>query len=192
VDLPINVYTSRSLYGTYLDQVEFPVTETLETNSDHQLRGTVRNPLSVDLRDCLLCYDRWAYPLPSIVAGGTVALSRSSKAKSIDSLMTRSRVDQDFKDLSDPWRRDNRDLERIMDMMNYHGAAGGYDYTSLLHRYQPEVDVSVHLKQGRAVLVGRVEQQGSRLLDANDVETSSTTYYRIFLPVKPYRRAAGQ
>lgn len=187
--LPIDVYSSRSLHGTFWGQVETLEGHDLTAGTENQLDGIVYNPLDVPLRDCLLVYDRWAYPLPSINAKGTARLDRNSKPKNITSLMTRKLVDEDFKLPSQAWRRDDRDLPRIMEMLNYYEAAGGFDYTSLLHRFQSEVDVSVHLTQGRAVLVGKTDEPACDIGKVANAHVQQTTYYRIFFPVTPRRRS---
>ena len=190
--MPIDVFSSRSLHGQYWGQIGLGHSGSLAADAENQLRGEFVNPLGVELRDGLLCYDRWAYPLGRISAGGSKTLGRDSKPKTITGLLTRSRVDQDFKGRSEPWNRQNLDLRRIFEIMMFHDAAGGTDYTSLLQRFQHEVDLSDHLRQGKAVFVGRSVLPATRISRNGDesAEESSRywTFYRLLLPVTPFRR----
>ena len=45
-------------------------------------------------------------------------------------------------------------------MLMFHEAARGQSYTGLTHRYQPQIDLSEHVRLGQAVLVGRAERPG--------------------------------
>ena len=44
---------------------------------------------------------------------------------------------------------------RDMEMLQFHKAAGGEVYTGLTHAYQPYLDLTDHLRTGRAILLGR-------------------------------------
>ena len=132
-------------------------------DANNQLRGEVRNPLDVELRDCKLCFDRWVYELPPIAARGTRTVGFTSTVKTIGGWLTESRVNSDFKMVSQPWNRQNLDVRRIIRMIMFHDVAGGMDYTGLLHRFQSGLDFSDHLQQGRAVLVGRANSPASQI-----------------------------
>ena len=190
VGMPVGVYSSRSLLGQFWGQVNYQQPEPLVADVENQLRGTVTNPLKVELRDCMVCFHRWVYPLPSLGPGKSAEIDRYSKVRTIDGLLTRSAVDQDFKDRSEPWDRLNPDIQRIMEVMMFHEAAGGTDYTSLLHRFQREVDMSDHLRQGPALLVGRSESPACEveIEQTGDVVRQQVTYYRVMLPVNSAER----
>ena len=83
---------------------------------------------------------------------------------------------------------DFSDVGRVLEMMMFHNAAGGRAYTQLGDEYQQFVDLSHHLKLGRAVLFGRVKKPGTKLLrDGQEVRDEldvNWTYYRIVFPVK--------
>lgn len=184
VGMPIDVFASRSLAGLTWGQVELPAMPPLVADSDKQLIGTIRNPLPVALKDPRLCFGRWVYPLPTLAAGGSVQLDRFSKVKTIDGMLTKTQVDQDFKDRSQPWDRKSFDTNRIMEMMMLHKAAGGTKYTSLLHRFQGEIDFTDHLNQGHALLIGQTVDPQTRMLDPEKVQHLTTqTWIRILLPV---------
>lgn len=184
--LPIDTYSSRSLSGLIWGTADVPKVGSLTSDLEGQLSGTVYNPLSTTLRDCMLCYGRWVYPLPSLAAGGQADVDRFSKIKTIDGMLTRTQVDKDFKDKSQPWDRKSLDRKRIMEMMMFYKAAGGEEYTSLLNRFQRDIDFTDHLTQNTAMLIGKVDKPVTSLSDQN-IETESLTYFRILMPVTKKR-----
>lgn len=186
--IPIDIYASRSVSGLTWGRADLPKPEPFTPDADNQLDGIVRNPLPVTLRDCKLFYGRWVYPLPTLAAGGEFEIDRFSKIKTIDGMLTKTLVDQDFKDLSQAWDRKTFDLNRIMEVIMFHKAGGGYRYTQLLHRFQGEIDFTDHLTQGHALLVGTTEESPINLVESEDVETKTETYVRIMLPVNPRSR----
>jgi hypothetical protein len=181
--MPVDVYASRSLSGLAWAHVDLPPAERLVADLDNQLVGQIRNPLPVQLHDCMLCFGRWVYPLPTLPVDGTADVDRSSKFKTIAGMLTRNRVDKDFKGRSQAWNRKNLNVNRIMEIMMFHKAAGGTKYTTLLDRFQNEMDFSDHLTQGRAVLFGNTKESLMKLLDSKQVHRQSQTYVRILLPV---------
>ena len=110
----------RSLHGQYWGRVDLASCGSLVADANNQLRGEVRNPLDVELRDCKLCFDRWVYELPPIAARGTRTVGFTSTVKTIGGWLTESRVNSDFKMVSQPWNRQNLDVRRIIRMMMFH------------------------------------------------------------------------
>lgn len=191
--LPVDVYASRSVHGLHWGQVALPEMPKLVADIEDQIQGEVRNPLPVDLKECVLCYGRLAYPVGTLPAGGGTIINRFG-AKKISSRLTRWKVDMDHKGQSTAWNRRGLDVERILEIMMFHDAAGGSKYTSLLNRFQGEVDFSDHLEQGTAMLVGKVKLSPTQMLgttdNASDVSQeddagTQVTFVRILMPVKP-------
>ena len=201
--MPVDVYASRSLSGLTWGQVDFPELPKLTADIEDQLEGEVRNPLPVDLKDSVLCFGRLAYPLGTLPAGGPTIIDRFG-AKKISSRLTRWRVELGAKGQgkgkSIAWDRNGLDLERILEIMMFHDAAGGGNYTSLLNRLQSEVDFSDHLEQGTALLIGKIEHRPTEMFpdadlnastnqnqDGNTEENSKSdsgvTFVRILIPV---------
>jgi hypothetical protein len=115
----------------------------------------------------------------------------------LEARLTQRRIEQS-KDVSTPWERDSVDVPRIMQMLMFHESARGRSYTGLTHRYQPQIDLSEHIRLGQAILVGRAKSvvgtlrvpsatntsaDNSSLADPSD--TNSWTWYRVILPVAP-------
>jgi len=204
--MPVDVYASRSLSGLTWGQVDFPELPKLTADIEDQIEGEVHNPLPVDLRDSVLCFGRLAYPLGTLPAGGPTIVDRFG-AKKISSRLTRWRVELGVKGQgkgqSVAWDRNGLDLERILEIMMFHEAAGSENYTSLLNRLQGEVDFSDHLEQGTALLIGKIDHRPTDMFpngefDANsdsDDEKSDAgvTFVRILMPVskKTTDKSAG-
>jgi len=123
----------------------------------------------------------------------------------LEARLTQRRVEQS-KDVSTPWEQDSVDIPRIMQMLMFHEAARGRNYTGLTHRYQPKIDLSEHVRLGQAVLVGRAASvagtlrvppafNGTSTRDAGarvpttdaplaeSADTNTWTWYRVILPV---------
>ena len=121
------------------------------------LAGEFRQPLPVELTDCLLAHGEKLYRLGTLAAGQRVQLA-DLPPLNLEARLTQRRVEQS-KDVSTPWEKDSVDIPRIMQMLMFHDAARGINYTGLTHRYQPEIDLSEHIRLGRAVLVGRATSE---------------------------------
>jgi hypothetical protein len=71
----------------------------------------------------------------------------------------------------------------------FHAAARGSSYTGLTHRYQPQLDLSEHIRLGQAVLVGRAAAPVLALHTPADQplvparQTQHWTWYRLVMPV---------
>jgi hypothetical protein len=113
--------------------------------------------------------------------------------RNLEWYLSRRRV-VDTKDVGTPWEQTSTDVPRILEVMMFYKAAGGAGYTRLTHRYQPTVDLSDHLRTGRAILVGRSSVAGSRLQPAGEPWDESNVrrwaFYRVLFPVDRSERAA--
>ena len=185
-DLPISIYGSRSLHGETWGHAQIQDAGHVSYDVDNYLSGTIKNPLPVALKNCQLFFGRRVYALPSLAPGGSSDLSQSTAPKAIEVILTKKQVNQDLKDVSQPWDRKSFDVDRVMQMMMFHKAAGGKNYTSLSHRFQRNVDFSDHLNQKRAILVGKVTEPGMRLLADSGLIVHSETYVRILMPVTKF------
>jgi hypothetical protein len=109
--------------------------------------------------------------------------------RNLEARLTERRVEQS-KDVSTPWEQDSVDIPRVMQMLMFHEAARGTNYTGLTHRYQAKIDLSEHVRLGRAVLVGRADKPVARIASGDTAsalaaadDTNSWTWYRVLLPV---------
>jgi hypothetical protein len=163
------------------------VEATLTATADRRLRGTVVNRLAGPLNDCVLLFDRWAYPLGMLAAGKPAALDQL-EPQTIDTYLTKRRTIAAHDEVP-PYDRTSFDVQRIMEVMMFYEAAGGSNYAGLLHRYQQFTDLSTQLEFGRAILVGRGPDGAAVQIDArqpaDDADNNHTSVYRFVLPVKP-------
>jgi hypothetical protein len=150
---------TKCLYGSWTDSLTLVASSSLrEISGVDQLEGELVNPLPVDLLEPVLFYHNWYYGLDSrIPSGGTVPISFDTIPKDISRrLNLRRTVDGNERITKwDPAERNS--VDRLLELMMFHKAAAGRTYTSLTHRYQPQVDQSNLLKTDQAILVGRLE-----------------------------------
>jgi hypothetical protein len=163
-------------------------------NRDGLLRGEVVNPLPIELTDCMVFFENWAYRLDRTegkLASGQTARVDLERPINLEWRLMRRRV-RDTTDVTTPWDQTTQDVPRIMEMMMFHGAAGGVKYTQLAHRYQRYVDLSDHLTSGCAILWGRSDKRATDLV-LDEGRTPSPydrhwTFYRVVFPVQPQSR----
>jgi hypothetical protein len=186
--LPVQVSGSKSLVARW--SCAGPATlrsaPRLAADRHGMVRGEVRNPLHVDLTDCLILYENWVYPLPGALAAGQTCSLDGLSPRNLEWRLTRRRV-VDTKDVGTPWDKASLDVPRILEIMMFHKAAGAELYTGLTHAYQSYLDLSDHLRAGRAVLLGRgtapaalLARDGRPLSEYCDQHWA---YYRVVLPV---------
>jgi len=137
----------------------------------------------------MVLYDNWAYRLErkgGVLQAGDSAKVELEKAINLSWRLTRRRV-VEIRDVTTPWNPQDLDVPRIAEIMMFFKAAGGENYTGLAHRYQPYVDLSEHLRLGRAILVGRASAPATTLLlddEPTDAEYGQrSTFCRVVFPV---------
>lgn len=183
--LPVQVGSSKSLSARWWQQRPLDRAVALELNEHGLPTGDIVNPLDVDLQECIFTYNIWMYRLRTLRAGESFNLDDARP------LYLEARLQQHTaaaaKDAATPWLRDATDVPAILQMLMFHEAARGQSYTGLTHRYQPHLDLSRHLQNNRALLVGRVAKPAAELHVAGEPlpaeQIQSWTYYRIVIPV---------
>ncbi|MFW6168908.1 MAG: hypothetical protein ACODAD_00360 [Planctomycetota bacterium] len=186
--------STKGLLARWAVTAEIDSKTRLNTDQFDLLEGVVTNPLDVELSRCSVYYRNWAYPLPGSLAPGETARIRNAQPLDLRWKLTGRSVEGTAERRS-PWRGDDlSDMDRLVSLLMFHGAAGGRMYTGLTHRYQSFMDLSRHLRNGRAILVGRGERPASRLLAKRSEQGEAAavmdgdarqhwTYYRIIIPV---------
>lgn len=198
--MPINVWSTRSLTAQWTSAETGGFKAHVSLGSDDGLDGQLTNELGVPLTNCWLAYDRWVYPLETIEPGQTIDLAARWKDREVLlSRLTRNRVDYDeikkqYISATSPYDRESFDVPMILREMMFYQASGGYQYAGLLNRYQNTIDLSGHLKLGRAILVGFSDQPAGTLLRGQDggkswspvkgPEDCHWTCYRFVIPIK--------
>ncbi len=191
--LPVPTWSSRSVscvwWSTDDDTVEKSgQPPTLTTRRGSELIGTVRNPLSVPMRDAAVAYGRLYYEIGTLQPGQQFDLV-DSQGRDFRYRLTRRRIlAEDGREVVSPWDKASLDVPRIMEMMMFHDRAGGNSYTGLEHRFHGELDLSDHLLTGSAVLMGRLDEPATKwscgdLTFAED-DARRWTYCRVLMPVQ--------
>ena len=166
-------------------------TQLKEISGIDQLEGAVVNPLSVDLKDCMLLYHHWYYSMPSRLAPGqSIRVSFETIPKDLPRRLNGRRVVQGNEQIT-PWNPADRDnVPRLLEMLMFYKAASGPTYTTLSHRYQPQLDFSNLLMQNRAILIGRVDEPLATVQVSGDanlpaiVQDMNQTWVRLVFPVE--------
>ncbi len=190
--LPIEVLGTKSLAGVWWQIGDLPP-QRLTADISGLLSGRLTNPLKVELTESMVVYENWVYPVAGSLRPGQSVSFDGVSPRNLEWHLSRRRV-VETKDVGTPWEQTSVDVPRILELMMFYKAAGGADYTGLTHRYQPAIDLSDHLRTGRAILVGRSAAAGSRLGQPDETWAESNlrqlTFYRVVVPVDRSERAA--
>jgi hypothetical protein len=187
--VPIQVSSSKALLARWWADVELPPSGELAVDRNGLLSGRFSNPLDVELSDCMVLFRNWTYPISGLLRPGQEISFDGLPPRNLEWRLTRRRV-VETRDVSTPWDQSSLDAARIMEILMFHDAAGGRSYTDLTHRYQPYLDLSEHLRTGRAILVGRGPAASSLTHDGQpltDVTDRHATIYRVVFPVEDFR-----
>jgi hypothetical protein len=190
--MPIEVSGSRSLLGQWWSEVPVRSDLSLTVDSNGLLSGSVANPLSIELTDCRVLYENWIYPISAGLKPGQSISLDGVRPKNLEYHLTRRR-DVDGRDVRSNWDPTGTDVARLLEMMMFFGSIEGESYTKLTHRYQHQIDLSDHLRSGRAILVGRAAVPATELYrDGRSLAAHTDrhwTFYRLVFPVdNPERR----
>lgn len=197
--LPIRISSSKSLSARWTADFELPEdvpAPSLTVGPNGLLAGRIVNPFDVELRDCLILYENWTFSIPGSFRSGGVMRVDGLEPRNLEWRLTRRRV-VETRDVSTPWDQASFDVPRIMENMMFHKAAGGDSYTAgLTHRCHAYLDLSDHLRTGRAVLTGRCDKPAMDLRrDGESLDEFCDrrwTIYRVVFPVsKPGKAGTG-
>jgi hypothetical protein len=165
--LILEAASSKALSARWWAKTALPAATKLSIDRFGLLAGEFQQPLDIPLTECLLVHGEKLYRLGTLAPGQRVVIAEQAPLN-LEARLTQRRVEQ-TKDISTPWEQDSVDIPRIMQMLMFHEAARGSNYTGLTHRYQPQIDLSEHMRLGQAVLVGRAERAVSQLDDVSSL-----------------------
>lgn len=182
--LPIAVWSTKGVMARWHTTADTMLDSALTDSGERLLDGTLTSQLDFPLSDCLLLYDRWVYSVGSLAAGGEIRPGKDNlDPQTVETWFRRGGA----AGRAEPYDQASLDVPRILEAMMCHDASGGTEFTRLTNQYQRFVDLSGHLRIGRAILIGRAEHQGARLLrDGQPIDGQRDrhwTYYRFVLPV---------
>lgn len=156
------------------------------------IEGKWTNPMKMDLLNGVLVYRGWLYRLPSRIRPlDTIRITANDIPKDLARVLQRRKVVKDI-DIGVPWdTSDVKNLDRLVEMLSLHKAAGGTSYTGLNHRYLKEIDLTSHLKLNRAILIGQLPEpvldwsikQGVEKMVAQNGQRAA--FVRFVIPVTP-------
>jgi hypothetical protein len=180
VALPVQNASSKSLSVRWWGEAAFEMPSRLVRTEFGPVEGELTNPLPVDLSDCLLVYGDWMYRLGTIAPGQAVTVDPRESLNLEYRLTERTVINT--KDISKQWDQADTDIPRVVRMLMFHEAARGRNYTGLTHRYQPYIDLTGHVRLGRAVLAGRAAESFTQL--GPESSRTTQTWCRIVFPVQ--------
>jgi len=192
-DLPVQVWSTKTIQAEWTASENPPVEIELRQSSDRLLVGRITNHLGVEMTDCLLLYDRWAYPLARLGDGGTVTIDDELQPRTLKTMLTSATAGDIVatriaEDGTVPFRRFSADVTRIVKAMMFYEAIGGAGYTGALNRYQHRMDMSHLLQMDRAILLARIPGTGSRWFHADKPlqgnQDQHWLFYRFVAPVR--------
>ncbi len=186
VDVPLTAWSSKTFEAAWRATTTSSTTGLVERAFDHKPLGTIQNETPLTLRDCVLFYEGWSYPLGTLEPQSTVDVGRVQRLLTVNSYLTGRRPVGE-KEIATPYEPDGSNLLRILRAIAFHEAAGGRQYTSLTNRIYQRLDLSDQLRLGRAVLMasGRpVTRATATSADGSQAapETPSAIY-RFVIPV---------
>jgi hypothetical protein len=180
--VPISVWSTKSFHATWWAQASDTIVANLKPDDFHVLEGTLENRLGVTLKECWLCYDRWAFSLGDFPDGAILDLADLSDPRSLRNLLMRKNL-LDESDVA-RYQPAGEDLDFLLDAMMWYDTIGGPSFARLLNRQHRRVDLSSHLELGSAILVGRPIQNHSRLVAVDqefDVERGTDVHITRFV-----------
>jgi len=186
--IAVQVASTRSFVGRWWDRLkETPQHRLYLDRRNNSLHGDFTNPFPFELEQAVIYYDTWAYLVNrDIGPGETISIEGQTTERTVEGQLARRQLIQGI-ERSEPWDPSSRQLSRIAEMLSFHRAVGGRDYTTLHHRVFGEMDWSPKLKLGQAVLYARAANGVTSLSDAGeplgDAYDQRVTIIRILLPV---------
>ncbi|MEQ1830598.1 MAG: hypothetical protein ABL921_31895, partial [Pirellula sp.] len=155
-----------------------------------QLEGSISNPLDVDLLDGILIYRRRAYTLKTrLRPGDEITFSASTVPKDVVRRLQR-RQHVGGEERSSPWSpADTTKLDRLLELIAFHQAAGGSNYTSLYNRYLGALDCTDVIQLDRAILLAEVNDASLAWsvqrdgLPVQALDGQRKTFVRLLIPV---------
>ncbi|MGV3608704.1 MAG: hypothetical protein ACO1RA_20035 [Planctomycetaceae bacterium] len=195
-DLAMHAASSKNLSGNWRGTHQLPSPGRLYLDEYGRLMGELASPYPFDLTDCILAQREWLYRVKEWKSGQTLNIADLTPL-SLESRLTLQSL-TDTKGRITPWQKDSTEIPRILQMIMFHDTVRGTNYTGLSHRYLGQLDLSQHLKLGRAVIIGQAKQPAATLAvsleslsdSSLEVKTQDLSFYRLVIPVEPQRATA--
>ncbi len=196
IELPLQVWSTKSLVTRWTAEDPGLIAAALEAGTDEVPLGVITNRSPFTWENGLLACGRWGIafrrplePGQSIdLLNDLVDLERTELVTRLtERVMVFDDTRKEYVRQARPYDQASFDRWQILKQMMFYEAAGGESYARLLNQYQAFVDLSAHLKAGRAILVVRAAPAAAELtLDGRPLspqQLARDTYYRFVLPV---------
>ncbi len=188
--VPFAAGGSKGISATWTTSVpEFAIPGLQIDSATESLRGKIVNPLNVDLLEPVLLYRNNVYLLPTrLRAKAELGGLERLQQKNFNWRLTRRKLNEGNSEAAawDPSVNDN--LPRLLEVLLFHSIAGGENYTGLQNRHLEALDLSYLLNHDRAILVGRVEQNASELVQPDGQSLGESidhlTICRVIFPIQ--------
>lgn len=183
---------SQAAFQTEVD----PSLEITRRPQSEILRGSLTNPLPVDLVDAVLVYGNVAYKLPTrILAGQEIPNLEELRRKNFRWQLTQQSSQGEDGIQTKAWQAgDFNQPIRVAEMLMFYDLIGGELYTGLHDNVLSRWDASALLASDRCLLIGRTEQPVCDLIVKDSKQSDSlvpagqtNSFVRIVLPVRETR-----
>lgn len=185
-DMPIAVWSTKGVTGRWHGTAASPVVAELADRGERLLTGTLQSRLDEALTDCVLIYDRWAYPLGRLEPHARITVEKQLDPQTVETYFKQASLYDNQSTLS-TYDATGRQTEKIVETMLFYNYLGGANYTNLSNQFQHYVDGSGLLRSGRAILFGRGPVHGGQLIrdgkPMQDTAERRWTFYRFVFDV---------
>ncbi|HVW00355.1 MAG TPA: hypothetical protein VHB77_08445 [Planctomycetaceae bacterium] len=201
-DLPVATWSTKGLTAEWSGPAESPVEANLESNRFGRLSGSLSHHLPGAIEDCFLAYGNRVFFPPARWSNGTRVVELAphqpwelghGDQRELRNFLTKvvsvskeGKVGKEVIQQQTPYDPLNREPADLLRMITFYQAAGGLNYTGLRDDVWSELDLSQHLKLGRAVLFGRLAHPVAEIqVDGHPVDAlERDTFVRLVIPVR--------
>jgi hypothetical protein len=185
--VPVQVWSMKGFSARWHGQPTATVEAKLESIDANRVKGTITNRLGLPLEDCVLVFGGKVYLLSNLPIDGSVIVDKLTTEELRGHVTRRATLlggnqAQYPGAYRQPSQFNPHDL--VFTMMFHDRLPEGNQFAG--NYYFNDLDLSKQLDHQRAILVGRVNGQGSKLF-LNDSEVTENVqrscYLRVILPV---------
>jgi hypothetical protein len=204
--LPVLQWSSRTITSQWSGAGTSPVDSRLQSTGLGRLSGMITHQLPGELSEWILAYGNRAYrrqpnreeetslPWPagqSWNIDDPRTIQRELKGVLTRAVLLRDpregKVGEQYRSAQTRYDPLARDLSLVWELLTFHEAAGGTNYTTLANHLLADHDLSRQLDLGRAVLFGRLAALPATAIETNEHRITADRhdlFVRILLPVE--------